>query len=109
MASAGGSTVAPGCAPAPGRVKASRSKACGSAPSASPADGPFGEPKNFVEVSVEVFEHFSETADQPMSIFSGLAYQYARSGIWIAAQTDVAIVSNPSIVLKDVSTLDHHL
>ena len=38
-ASAGGSTVAPGCAPAPGRVRASSSKACASAPFASAAEG----------------------------------------------------------------------
>src|SRR3982074_1424208 len=35
----GGNTVAPGCAPAPGRVRLSSSKACASAPLASAAAG----------------------------------------------------------------------
>ncbi len=68
-------------------------------------NGRLREREELVEIGGEVASHLRQAANDTMRVVLRLADQNALASIWVAAQADVAIVGNPSVVLEDVAVV----
>jgi hypothetical protein len=72
-------------------------------------DGPFCRLKDFVEVGIEVFSHFCQSADEAMRVCLRLTDQGSLANIVVATLLNVAHVGHSGVMFENVSAVHHHL